>query len=341
MCPSLCISMPLARTKRNLQTHTTPPRHIMLLLLILGSIWTANPTTASPRAGIQATIEYAGDSIEGGPSCARMYNGVMIGRMPSGLMGGIKCGYVVLDGKRLSVRATKILDQPAIDFMPFFPPLNNVVDFVYERAWGDIIPLMQIGFSEVLADGRPLNVRGDTRYYPAPGSGQWFQCPENMVILGFYNSRILCATLWSSNTTGAGAGTVNLRHYETNKPCTLLRPNGTSGEPWTFHLAAPDSPCPNSTADSFELQNMPSATRILFTEDPGCTKSGDFWAELRTTSKSVTFDFMPLDDIFAYGDGSIIRPGLQLVASKAPTDNPATQQLQCVRITTSSAPPSS
>lgn len=308
-----------------------------LMLLILGGIWIANPAAAATPAGIQATIEVAGD-LPGPASCGSMHKGVMIGIRTSDVLETIRCGYVVLDGERLNVRVTGSSGHFPTGFLGIFPQLNNVIDSAY--SFGSF-NRMRVTFSEVLADGRPLNVRGDTRYYSPPESGGWVQCPENMAILGFRGNRILCATLWSSNTTGAGAGTVNLRHYESHKPCTLHRPNGASGEPWTYHLVARGSPCFASAADRFELQNMPSATRILLTEDPGCTKDGDFWAELRTTSKSVTFSYMPIDDIFAYGDGSIIRPGLQLVASKAPTTNPAGRQLDCVRITTSSAPPGS
>ena len=338
---SLHICAPLFRAQWNRQLRARSAQMFMLLLLTLFGSWKVEPASAETPAGIQATIELAGETSSLTGSCTSAFDAVLIGYVSAGSLGKMRCGRVVLDGKRISVRPTShTLPQPVPSLIPIFPPLNNVVGYAREDSAAGII-FRTTGFSEALADGRPLNVRGDARYYSAPGPFEWFQCPQNMVILGFYDNRILCATLWSSNTTGAGAGTVNLRHYETHKPCTLLRPNGTSGEPWTYHLVAPNSPCLVNTADSFELQNMPSATRILLTQDGGCTRSGDFWAELRTTSKSVTFDFMPLDDIFAYGDGSIIRPGLQLVASKAPTDNPASKRLQCVRITTSSAPPSS
>ncbi|RRU23530.1 hypothetical protein [Stenotrophomonas sp. 278] len=171
------------------------------------------------------------------------------------------------------------------------------------------------------------------------------------VLAGWREGRVLCADVIFTDEPQQTAGSVILSHWKTNLPCTFAVPKSTVARRQYHSLDVkegdedhdnPWGPCSANTTHSLQLENAPSAVRILLTDDPGCDKDmegNEFWIELRTTAKSVTFNAIPLDELMTYQPGSIVRPGLQLVGSYLMHGKSAQRNLGCAKVTTSAAPP--
>jgi hypothetical protein len=298
---------------------------------------------------VQATIVADSGAIEVDRhewyTCAA-HNKVMISRQfvsnPNGAYYRVWCGTVMYKGSVANVRNevrsywfdAERGEHPA--------RINTVITGMIADLTGSDWQL-QHGQAELITGaGEKLNVRVVPKWHHNPDKSHEARCPANsaLVLLSWQRSYV-CATIWSGNPVGTQpTGMVSFRPPETNVPCSLPVPAGATGEEWTYVLTAQDSPCHDNTAESIELEKLTSATRILLTDSEVCEKTDDFWIELRTTTKSVTFSHLNLDEFFTYSPG-IVGEGLMLVGTHRKSGAHAVKNLSCVRITTSSAPPSS
>jgi|GEM_PF-2388291 len=144
----------------------------------------------------------------------------------------------------------------------------------------------------------------------------------------------------------AAAGTIVL--YDTNhKSCTLPVPAAGSGRTVQYEFTADESPCRSldNLVRSVVFGEMPSAVRILMTDDETCrTKDdkgenvGDFWIEARTTAQGTTTDELQLNTFPAYRPRQIIARGLQGLDTYVRDDNISTlDRLSCLRLSVSAA----
>lgn len=172
--------------------------------------------------------------------------------------------------------------------------------------------------------------------------------------------KALCADVYLVDRQPAEGANVIAVHWKTNMTCSIPVPTGGIKQRvyFAFYFRPGEETetdlwpaCTSNTAEGIALEKVPSATRILLTDDLGCDQDESdsdsdprdekaFWIELRTTGKSVTIDPIPLDHILTYSRGDIVRPGLQLVDFYLRPGYAATRRLSCVRVTTSGAPPS-
>lgn len=171
------------------------------------------------------------------------------------------------------------------------------------------------------------------------------------LLVGERNNASLCADAIFTEEPQPATGSVILSHWKSNLTCTLAVPTGRMARRHYHFLDwesgdenhdKPWGPCTANTTHSIQLESVPSAARILLTDDPGCDKDAEgneFWIELRTTAKSVTLNAIPLDEILTYQPEAIVRPGLQLVGSYLMHGKSAQRNLGCAKVTTSAAPP--
>lgn len=112
---------------------------------------------------------------------------------------------------------------------------------------------------------------------------------------------------------------------------------------WDF--TRPNTPCKNNTARHIEFNGLPSATTILITDLATCEKkNGDnswFWFEFKTTKKVTTTDFIELEYLKTYQPGAIIAPGLQLKDRYVQQGKEVRDNVSCILIKASAAPPTS
>ena len=207
-------------------------------------------------------------------------------------------------------------------------------------------PRLTPGASYLLLNGVKLIIHPDDRW------SQKGNCEASRrVLVGQRGNADLCADVIATETPQPATGSFILSHWKSNTTCTFAVPTGTmarrhyhfldweSGDENHDH---PWGPCTANTTHSIQLENVPSAVRILLTDDAGCdiaVTGNEFWIELRTTAKSVTLNAIPLDEIMTYQPGSIVRPGLQLVGSYLMHGKSAQRNLGCIKVTTSAAPP--
>lgn len=169
-----------------------------------------------------------------------------------------------------------------------------------------------------------------------------FQAVTGTLILAF--SLILPA----STLAETPSGTITIRDKD-NALCSLPAPPSGSGLTWQYEFLDFESPCPDGKSRSITLLELPSATRILLTDDRTCSQkletieddddwTRNFWFELKTTKKLTT---TPIEEIDYYNDfnvNQIISPGLQLIGKGRLNNNAQIRdKLSCVRVTASSA----
>lgn len=211
----------------------------------------------------------------------------------------------------------------------------------------------QASFSKLTLDGKTLMVQ--PREWTSGKSG----CPDAATV-GYRNSkdgpRVLCADVYLVNRPPAAEAHVIAVHWKTRETCAIRVPTNGAGQKHYFLFEYKQGqetedklwpPCTSNTTESIAFEKVPSATRILLTDYADCGKEDSdpdtvnaFWIELRTTAKSVTLDPIPLHEIFTYGKGDIVRPGLQLVDYYLKSGQTASRKLSCIKIETSAAPPS-
>lgn len=136
-------------------------------------------------------------------------------------------------------------------------------------------------------------------------------------------------------------GTITLMDKDKHQ-CSLDVPEPGKSITYSFYPGA--GRCENDKARDIEVNEVPSATEILLTDNGDCTQDSkhEFWFKFRTTKKQTTTDYIELEYLKSYTAGQIIRPGLQLVDKWVKQANPIIRdKLSCVKITTSAAPPAS
>jgi hypothetical protein len=138
----------------------------------------------------------------------------------------------------------------------------------------------------------------------------------------------------------SATGTITLRDKD-DAICNLPAP--APGNTKTYILNDNGNPCGkwNDKARSFQLSEMPSATKILFANHQDCVTSSTSgpWFYLRTTNKRTTTDIIQFPFLATYQPNQIVAPGLQMFSLQPAGNNRDT--LTCVRIITSPGPPSS
>lgn len=259
-----------------------------------------------------------------------------------------KCATVYLDGKAVSVGNPAKGERHSEEYGEFTAALNRVITHVRQDGTQTSNATTILGDSRLFTDqGATLNIRPDPDCCTVSTPNAAMECPAGMAMTG--RRQLLefrCAEIWSGNRPPTGArGTLIARgagrQGEEPYSCTMQAPEGPTGEVWTYNFTGRDSPCLNYKIASIEMERMDSATRILLTDNERCLKIDDFWIELRTTSKSVTASLMNLDELLTYPINTVVKPGVMLTGKHIKSGSAAVERLSCVRITTSSAPPSS
>jgi hypothetical protein len=334
-------------------------RLLYLLLVCAGNAPTAGiaATAPSPRGAAtlnsqQATISngmYDEFAFDGDHFSCTDWGQVLTGRQRvagvSSDYTSYQCGIVTYNG--VKVEPSDEDEPPYIDARngEYYPLANRIITRIQIS---DNNTHRAVHGSSVVVDasGNQLNIRPGDTWYVISNLFDKFQCPANTALVAIRKQKeFLCASIWGGNPPPSGpTGMIGFRVAEQELPCALPVPKGPTGESVTYFLNALDSPCSPNVHESIELEGVPSATRILLTDDDACLKTGndghdDFWVELRTTAKSVTMSKIPIDEFFTYSPGAIVRPGLQLVDYYRKGSSEATKKLSCVRVTTSSSPP--
>lgn len=151
-----------------------------------------------------------------------------------------------------------------------------------------------------------------------------------------------CATVSASETASGSAITGTVAFLDKDKyTCYLDAP--PPGQDVTYIFNTSETLCENNSARDIQFNRLPSATRILITDLPTCEKkNGDnswFWFEFKTTRQPTDTEFMELEYLKTYQPGQIIRPGLQLVDRYVMNGKPVRDNVSCVKIWASAAPP--
>ncbi|QPC85592.1 hypothetical protein GA830_01685 [Mesorhizobium sp. NBSH29] len=178
-------------------------------------------------------------------------------------------------------------------------------------------------------------------------------CSYNAVMIGRKHkgdengiTNYACGYLFVGGSESSSS--ISFRQHDTGQPCALNVPDDQTGGIWTYFLSEVKmrqdeiAPCSGNTADSMEMLGVPSATKILLTDDDLCQKkNGDFWIELQTTRKATTFDVVKLLDVIATPKGQIVSgaKGLKLVDYFHRVGSEMTRALSCVKISNSSTTP--
>lgn len=197
--------------------------------------------------------------------------------------------------------------------------------------------------------GKPVYARVE-RQYDVDEHDHHFTCPQNQVIVGrdHYSDEegptgYLCATVWTMDEPVKLVGKFTIRHYDANTPCVVdvfQSPGGIRNYRYTLDN---DAGCNDNEAGSFDMIDVPSATRILVSDDITCDKSkGIFWIELRTTRQPTSIDqSRPLRfaEIVTRAKGALVVPGVQLIDYRYTPGGDLSRSLSCMDFTTSALPP--
>jgi len=314
--------------------------------------------STGPLADETKAVVTKGDFIRHIPSHPYAYveckaQAVSMSRLIDGGMEG-QCSHLTVGGSPVTVPEWE-------NVLPNWPPGSSItpmaqigpIDTVAVMEgyhWGNT-PFRHTAYMGVTLNGKRLMVRPEELWTNASTG-----CEGRVVVGNRPGGWQLCADVIATEQPRPETASLIIRHWKTKLPCTFKISTGRVWERRYFPLTpqkgtededAPWGPCSENTAESIEFESFPSAARILLTDDPGCSKGQegapagkDFWIELRTTAKSVTSEqALPLDEILTYPEGSIVRPGLLLVASHVGSGKVATRNLGCIRVTTSAAPP--
>lgn len=334
-----------------------PPMLALTLLCCVSTAATAAPDDNIP---VQATLFNYSDGEEVGShswSPCHDLGKVLVGIRvitEAGHSRQYRCAEVELNGKTPAFTAEKF--SPLLKYTeedPFIGPERHLIKkmFMPYMTEGPHQPVelrIQAEWALLTVDDHQLSVRPDTTWRNIDEKSRWMACPADMVFIATKYFKFVCGTLWSGNAPSSSPpGRISFRKTEeewTN--CSIGVPNGPVGEVWTAFFDGFFSTCKENIHEGIALQNMPSATRILLTDDRLCSKepdpdSNDFWIELRITRAKTSMDFLPFDEFFTYDKKSIVRPGVQLMDYYRDGDTSASNKLSCVQVSTSSAPPSS
>lgn len=149
---------------------------------------------------------------------------------------------------------------------------------------------------------------------------------------------LLAGQLTYSNSAFSATGTVILRDKD-NAICSFPLPG--PGESKTYSFVNPPRPCEgwDDRARSIQLAEIPSATTIFVGDTGDCQKySKNNWLILKTIKKLTSTSIQEIEYLTAYQKGQIIEPGLQMVDLQSTGE--FRDDVSCIKITTSAAPPS-
>lgn len=252
------------------------------------------------------------------------------------------CGRVKLDGHTLEVAD----ERPFAGNFYYNAHLNHVAT----SAKYDTNVLGEVADSKVVdpdSDARFV-VRSEQlrRHASLSRRTATMECPKNMAIIALHSDmEFVCGSIWKSNPPSTTPGGRITFRDKDKIPCSLPVPNGPLREVATYMLNAALTPCYSDKQTSIELQNVPSATRILLTDSYACDKVANvndiFWIELVTIEKSVTMSQINIDELLGFSPGEIVAKGLKLVGYDHYGAKPIGETLSCVAITNSPAPPAS
>jgi hypothetical protein len=197
----------------------------------------------------------------------------------------------------------------------------------------------------VNARGEPVWVKMEGGWHEfEEGEGPTFLCPANTTMIGRKHTGdengwtgYVCGSLWGGAQRDP-TGTLVFRDEE-QKTCELKIPNVPAGATWTYSFQSAWSACADDAVDSMSMYTVPSAVRILLSQDELCLKD-EAWVELLTKDKSTTIEpssIVQLQELFNFPNNRIVRPGL-LKIDHGGTGNGLSKKLSCVRITNSPEP---
>lgn len=252
------------------------------------------------------------------------------------------CGRVRLDGRNLEVAG----ERPFASTFLYNAHLNHVATSAKYSG----------NYLGEAADSKVVDPDSDARFVVRSeqlrrrasfsGNTTTMECPKNMAIIALVGtSEFVCGSIWKSNPPSTTPGGMITFRNKEDIPCSIPVPNGPLREVATYMLSAALSLCASDKQTSIELQNLPSATRILLTDSYACDKVANvndiFWIELVTIEKSVTMSQINIDEFLGFSPGEIVAKGLKLVGYDHYGAKPIGERLSCVSITNSPAPPAS
>jgi len=152
-------------------------------------------------------------------------------------------------------------------------------------------------------------------------------------------SILMLITVYSASTY---AGSIIFRN-KNNSMCTIDAPK-VGAEPIQVNLTN-SSNCKEPAIRSMEIVDLPSATQILLTDSPTCSKtltdtgSNWYWFELKTTRKKTSLGITEIEYLGTFSPPSMVGPGVQMTGKESIRPSyDMRDTLSCVRITTSKEP---
>ncbi|NBB36939.1 hypothetical protein [Pseudomonas sp. BC115LW] len=112
----------------------------------------------------------------------------------------------------------------------------------------------------------------------------------------------------------------------------------------TYDLTETTTRCSEFKTREFGLIDVPSATEILFTRRSDCIIFTpfpvEFYFKFKTIKNPTTLNYIEMEHLKSFIPPSIVGPGLQLIDRFLRDGNPVVRdELRCVQIKTSAAPP--
>lgn len=132
-----------------------------------------------------------------------------------------------------------------------------------------------------------------------------------------------------------------------NAQCSFAVPEEGTGMRVQYEFSI-GSGCKGIEPRKIKFDGLPSATRILITDDNHCSKlksaahngeARNFWMELRTTKRNASSDWYELEDLASYNDDEIIAPGLQMRSKYIKQSSLVRDRASCIRVITSTTAP--
>ncbi|MEE4345126.1 hypothetical protein V2L05_26255 [Pseudomonas alliivorans] len=93
--------------------------------------------------------------------------------------------------------------------------------------------------------------------------------------------------------------------------------------------------CTNDRAVAIEFEHAPSASNVLLFDDYTCDRNDDgnyFWIYLRIIKEDLTVAPIPLEEIMATPPGSVVRPGVRVMAHYKYQSETPNKRTSCVQI---------
>lgn len=153
---------------------------------------------------------------------------------------------------------------------------------------------------------------------------------------------LMVSQLIYSGIALSATGTIILRDQD-NGQCSLSAPE--PGKSIIYSFVNAPVPCQNWNKKSrtFQILNFPSASTIYITANRNCWNSEDQhdapWFILRTINKLTTTVIIQIETLASFPPRKIITPGLQMVELYKRDDGMHRDQISCIRIDSSAAPP--